>query len=88
VIGIITKDYFFKFMKTAHDMLWKFNWDKDGKYFDIASVMYADFILLMSGMDKDLAHYLGDYLAEHEELNVDQLDMLFDYFTSDEIIEN
>ena len=89
MIGIITKDYFFKFMKTAHDMLWKFEWPRgDVDNENMIFQMLVDYVLLMSGMDEELAEYFMDYLNEHEELNIDQLDMLYDYLAGNETNEN
>lgn len=89
MIGIITKEQFFKLMKAAHDVLWKLNtWTVKQTDQEMINKMAEYYILLVAGMDSELATYLHGFLLKHEELNIDQLDMLYDYLAGDEINEN
>ena len=89
VIGIITKEQFFKLMKAAHDVLWKLNtWTVKRTDREMIDKMAEYYILLIAGMDSELATYLHGFLLKYEELNIDQLDMLYDYLAGDEINEN
>lgn len=88
MIGIITKDYFFQFMKAAHEILWGFSWPKNGDDEQTLCDLFTNYILLMAGMDEDLAEYFEDYLNNHKELNIDQLDMLYDYLAGNETNAN